>query len=91
MTERKLEPLSGEAVEVDGVYKTEWGREQELKRGDEFPFDPVLGSTEWELVEYNIDNHHVGETDPRLVPKAKDADQQGKIDHPRRQVDRGEE
>ncbi|MBB6674478.1 transposase [Cohnella nanjingensis] len=86
---KDMNPVSGEPVEVDGVYKNEWGREEELKRGDLFPADVMLGNTEWEWVEMSFDNHHEGETDPRLVPKEKDIDKQGKILHPRRQVDRG--
>ncbi|HUC93787.1 MAG TPA: transposase [Paenibacillus sp.] len=67
---KEMEPMSGEPVEVDGIYKNEWGGEVELKRGDVFPADPMLGTTEWELVEFRFDNHHTGKTDPRLVPKA---------------------
>lgn len=89
MSNNNMDPLSGEHVEVDGVYKNEWGREQEMKRGDVFPADPMLGTTEWQLAELSFDNHHEGETDPRLVPKKNDIDKLGKIDHPRRQMDRG--
>jgi hypothetical protein len=83
----KMEPMSGEKVEVDGTYVNESGREAELERGSEFPSDLVMGSTEWKLVEYQFDNHHEGRTDPRLVPK-KDAieEERGKITHPRRQL-----
>ncbi|WP_123043864.1 transposase [Cohnella candidum] len=82
-------PLSGEKIEVDGVYKNEWGRELELERGNVFPADPVLGTTEWELVEFSFDNHHEGETDPRLYPKKDEIEkQQGKITHPRRHFNR---
>jgi hypothetical protein len=89
MAENHMNPISGEVIEVDGVYKNEAGQEQELKRGTEFPADLILGTTEWELVEYSFDNHHEGTTDPRLVPKEDDIDKQGKIDHPRRQMDQG--
>jgi hypothetical protein len=85
----KMDPLSHEKVDVDGVYKNEFGQEVELKRGDLFPADLILGNTEWTLVEFSFDNHHEGKTDPRLVPKEKDIDKLGKIDHPRRQMDRG--
>jgi hypothetical protein len=44
-----MEPVSSETVETDGVYTTEWGREQLLKRGDQFPSDLMLGDTEWKL------------------------------------------
>jgi hypothetical protein len=67
----------------------EWGRVEKLERGDQFPADLVLGATEWTLTEFSFDNHHAGKTDPRLVPKKDDIDKQGKIDHPRRQMDRG--
>ncbi|GIP40080.1 hypothetical protein J31TS4_33600 [Paenibacillus sp. J31TS4] len=57
MSENKqMNPMSGEPVEVDGVYETEWGRQEQLSRGDIFPADPVLGSTEWELVEYGAEH-----------------------------------
>ncbi|MFC5407258.1 transposase [Cohnella soli] len=85
----RMDPISGEQVPVDGVYRNEWGREQELNRGDTFPADPMLGETEWALTELSFDNHHEGRTDPRLVPKENDTDKQGKIDSPRRQMDRG--
>lgn len=91
MSENKdrMLPISGEEVEVDGVYKNEWGRELELQRGNIFPPDPQLGTTEWEWAEMSFDNHHEGETDPRLVPKKNDLDKQGKITNPRRQMGRG--
>ncbi|WEK54821.1 MAG: transposase [Candidatus Cohnella colombiensis] len=89
MSEEPMLPLSGESVEVDGVYEDEWGHEEPLKRGQTFPSDFMLGETEWKLTEYNYDNHHEGRTDPRLVPKKNDTDKMGKITHPRRQIDRG--
>jgi hypothetical protein len=85
----RMDPLSGEKIEVDGVYENESGQELKLKRGDEFPADLILGKTEWTLTEMIFDNHHEGRTDPRLVPKEDDIDKQGKIDHPRRQMDSG--
>ncbi|QJD86745.1 transposase [Cohnella herbarum] len=84
-----MDPMSGEKVEVDGVYENEAGQAQKLKRGDAFPSDLILGETEWKLTEFSFDNHHEGRTDPRLVPKEDDVDKMGKIDHPRRQMDRG--
>ncbi|MCD9020524.1 transposase [Cohnella silvisoli] len=86
----EMVPFSGEIVEVDGIYINESGQELELKRGQEFPSDLILGHTEWTLTEFIFDNHHEGKTDPRLFPKENDIDKQGKIDHPRRQIDRGE-
>ena len=86
---KSMDPMSGEKVEVDGVYENEAGQAQKLKRGDAFPSDLILGETEWKLTEFSFDNHHEGRTDPRLVPKEDDVDKMGKIDHPRRQMDRG--
>jgi hypothetical protein len=84
-----MDPMSGEKVEVDGVYENEAGQAQKLKRGDAFPSDLILGETEWKMTEFSFDNHHEGRTDPRLFPKENDIDKMGKIDHPRRQMDRG--
>ena len=72
--DKRMPPFTGEKVEVDGVYENEWGGEAHLNRGDLFPSDPMLGHTEWTLTELNIENHHDGRTDPRLVPKANDTD-----------------
>ncbi|MBJ6360453.1 transposase [Paenibacillus sp. GCM10012307] len=84
-----MEPVTGEKVKVDGVYENEAGREEELNRGETFPADLILGSTEWKLTQYSFDNHHDGETDPRLVPK-KDSEKEIKITHPRRHLIRGD-
>ncbi|MGG1314012.1 MULTISPECIES: hypothetical protein [Cohnella] len=89
MSDDSMPPMSGEPVETDGVYRNEWGREVELDRGDLFPADSQLGTTEWELTEFRFDNHHEGRTDPRLVPKKNDINKMGKIENPRRQIDRG--
>lgn len=80
----EMAPLSGEPVEVDGVYKNEWGREEQLERGQVFPADPMLGTTEWELAELSFDNHHKGQTDPRLIPHDDDDDPEAHMQHPRR-------
>ncbi|UVI30849.1 transposase [Paenibacillus spongiae] len=80
-------PVSGETVEVDGVYKDEWGAEVKLKRGQRFPANVMLGSTEWELAEFDFDNHHLGRTDPRLIPEPKD---DSSSSGPRRHIDRGD-
>ncbi|MBP1157584.1 MULTISPECIES: hypothetical protein [unclassified Paenibacillus] len=48
--DKRMNPVSSDEVETDGIYENEWGREETLKRGDEFPYDPVMGQTEWELV-----------------------------------------
>lgn len=87
----EMEPLSGEPVEVDGTYRNELGREETLKRGQEFPADVQLGTTEWELVELSFDNHHEGQTDPRLVPKRKITAREAHLQHPRRHKGRNEE
>lgn len=80
-----MEPISGERVEVDGTYKNEWGAEVELERGTVFPADPILGTTEWQLIEYRFEDHHDGRTDPRLIPKKDQIEKErGKITHPRR-------
>ncbi|MEI7024702.1 hypothetical protein [Paenibacillus sp. y28] len=52
----RMNPFSGEPIEVGGVYKNEWGREETLRKGDIFPSDPMLGDTTWELVSYHQDN-----------------------------------
>ncbi|SDD78515.1 hypothetical protein SAMN02799630_04035 [Paenibacillus sp. UNCCL117] len=53
---KDMQPVSGEEVETDGIYENEWGREETLKRGDEFPFDPVMGQTEWELTSLALES-----------------------------------
>ncbi|MCJ8011861.1 transposase [Paenibacillus sp. KQZ6P-2] len=88
--DKAMLPVSREEVEVDGIYTNEWGREETLHRGQNFPSDPMLGTTEWQLSEFLYDNHHEGRTDPRLVPKENDTDKIGKITHPRRQQQGGD-
>ncbi|MBO7748286.1 transposase [Paenibacillus sp. MWE-103] len=80
----EMEPVSGEPVEVDGVYKNEWGREEKLSRGDIFPADPQLGTTEWELTQLDFENHHEGKTDVRLVAKKETSSLEAHLQHPRR-------
>jgi hypothetical protein len=46
-------------VETDGVYSTEWGREELLKRGDIFPSDVMMGDTEWKLESLPIDDEEL--------------------------------
>ncbi|QNK56975.1 transposase [Paenibacillus sp. PAMC21692] len=82
--QHRMEPISGEPVEADGVYRNEWGRDERLERGDVFPADPMLGTTEWKQVELEFDNHHEGRTDPRLVPHDDDDDPEAHMQHPRR-------
>lgn len=67
--DKEMSPISREIVDVEGVYTDETGHEEHLHRGEEFPADLMLGTTEWELTELVYDNHHQGQTDKRLVPK----------------------
>ncbi|WP_424768695.1 transposase [Paenibacillus sp. sgz302251] len=83
----EMNPISGESVEVEGVYRNQWGRDEQLARGDIFPADPMLGTTEWKLVELDFENHHQGRTDPRLVPHDDDDDPEAHMQHPRRHKD----
>ncbi|MBW7476009.1 transposase [Paenibacillus oenotherae] len=87
----EMDPMSGEPVEVDGVYRNELGRVEKLERGQVFPADPQLGTSEWELVEFQLDNHHEGQTDPRLVPKKKITAREAHLQHPRRHKGRNED
>ncbi|MFD0589538.1 transposase [Paenibacillus sp. GCM10027627] len=82
--EPRMNPISGESVESDGVYRNEWGRDEKLERGDVFPADPMLGTTEWKQVELEFDNHHEGRTDPRLTPHDDDDNPEAHMQHPRR-------
>ncbi|AZN39434.1 transposase [Paenibacillus albus] len=83
----QMDPVSGEPVEVDGVYTNELGREEHLKRGDVFPADPQIGTTEWELTQLAFDNHHEGKTDERLTPKKEITQHEAHLQHPRRHPD----
>lgn len=80
----EMKPISGEPVEVKGVYKNEWGNEEKLDRGEVFPADVMMGTTEWELVELEFNNHHKGHTDPRLIPHDDDDNPEAHMQHPRR-------
>ncbi|SFM02680.1 hypothetical protein SAMN03159341_11482 [Paenibacillus sp. 1_12] len=71
--DKSMEPVSGHEVETDGIYENEWGREETLKRGDEFPYDPVMGQTEWKLVSLPLESQEqemyrdtTANTKPRL-------------------------
>jgi hypothetical protein len=59
---KSMNPVSGEQVEADGFYETEWGREEFLERGEEFPSDVMRGHTEWKMVRYPEDIQHTGMT-----------------------------
>ncbi|GIO87004.1 hypothetical protein J25TS5_39360 [Paenibacillus faecis] len=65
---RNMLPVSHEKVDVEGVYADETGREEYLHKGDEFPADLVLGTTEWKLTELAQVKHAEGRTNPRLTP-----------------------
>ncbi|MEF3304011.1 transposase [Paenibacillus sp. GYB003] len=84
----RMNPMSGEPVEIDGVYSNEWGREQFLQKGDVFPADPQLGTTAWELVRYSVDRL-TGETEHAHLNLA-DKNEQSGHGSPRKHVDRGD-
>ncbi|MEF3313368.1 transposase [Paenibacillus sp. GYB004] len=84
----RMEPMSGEPVEVEGVYSNEWGREQFMERGDVFPADPMLGTTSWKLVRYEVDSL-TGETEHHHLHLADKNAQTGQ-NSPRKHVDRGD-
>lgn len=64
--QERIDPMSGEPVELDGIYENEWGREIRLNRGDTFPADPQLGTTTWKLVGLSSDTHGGWSTDSRF-------------------------
>lgn len=77
--DKRMNPQSGEPVESDGVYANEWGREEAFRRGDTFPADPMLGTTEWQMVEHRYDEE-----------MREDNQQNSKLDSPKRHIDRGD-
>ncbi|MFC7750335.1 hypothetical protein ACFQWB_10395 [Paenibacillus thermoaerophilus] len=77
--DKRMDPQSGEPVESDGVYANEWGRLEAFRRGDIFPADPMLGTTEWKQVEVRYDEE-MREGNVR----------NDKQDSPRGHVDRGD-
>ncbi|PYI52846.1 transposase [Paenibacillus flagellatus] len=84
----RMEPMSGEPVEVGGVYSNEWGREEYFRKGDVFPADPQLGSTAWKLVRFDVDSI-TGETEHAHLNLA-DKNAQTGHSSPRGHVDRGD-
>ncbi|MFC0216211.1 hypothetical protein ACFFK0_27825 [Paenibacillus chartarius] len=65
-----IEAMTGDEVEVDGVYVNEAGREEILHRGEKFPGDLTLGRTTWKMVgfalnEENVEHIKRDNTDPR--------------------------
>jgi hypothetical protein len=49
-----IDSMSGDFVEVSGVYANEAGREVMLKRGESFPGDLTLGNTTWTLQGFSM-------------------------------------
>lgn len=80
----EMAPISGEAAEVEGVYKNQWGRVEKMDRGEILPADPMLGTTEWVLVEYDFETNHEGRTDPQLIPDDGAHNPEAHMQHPRR-------
>ena len=60
--EKEMNPLSGDTVETNGVYRDPYGHEVQLKAGEQFPMDPQYGKVEFELVEFakEFDDHPDG-------------------------------
>ncbi|WP_127580217.1 hypothetical protein [Paenibacillus koleovorans] len=86
-SDRAMNPISGESVEITGVYSNEWGREQYYAKGQVFDHDPMLGETAWQLVRYEVDTTTSETEHPhmnRLVPE------HTKHDSPRGHIDRGD-
>ena len=82
-------PMSGEPVEVDGVYANEWGREELLKRGQIFPADKVLGTTSWQLIAFPVEtNTKRAVVDEQFRDESDDF--ANKHNRPRKHIDRGD-
>lgn len=64
--QERMDPMSGEPVETDGIYENEWGREAHFNRGQVFSADPQLGTTTWKLVGLAHDTHTGLTIDPRF-------------------------
>lgn len=54
--EKEMNPLSGDRVETDGVYRDPYGREVELKAGEDFPMDPQLGQVDFQMISFAHDD-----------------------------------
>ncbi|MCI3927207.1 hypothetical protein MO973_44250 [Paenibacillus sp. TRM 82003] len=62
--EKNMNPLSGDRVETDGVYRSPYGHEIELKAGEDYPMDPQYGKVEYEMVAFSYgDKTQAGYTD----------------------------
>lgn len=89
MTDHRMDPFTGEEVEVDGIYCDDWGKERAFRRGEQFPADTTLGATGWQLISYAIDDHPKGQhVDPRF--RASSPEAKHKQDSPRLHVERGD-
>jgi len=53
--EKEMNPLSGDTVETDGVYRDPYGHEVQLSAGEQYPMDPQYGKVDFELVEFAKD------------------------------------
>lgn len=77
----EMDPISREIVNVEGVYTDEDGRERYLHKGEEFPADLIMGTTEWKLTEFAQVKHSDGETSRHLIPKKRPKDQNHQNEH----------
>ncbi|OCT15947.1 hypothetical protein A8709_10020 [Paenibacillus pectinilyticus] len=71
--DKRMDPMTGDTVETDGIYANESGQEITLKRGDEFPADPVLGRTTYELQGF-ADEAEIDHDQSELNPMRKRVD-----------------
>lgn len=69
--DKTMEPMTGDIVETDGVYKNEAGREVTLKRGDEFPADLYLGRTTWEMKGFAMNEAEIDHNFKENTPERK--------------------
>ncbi|MNE98281.1 hypothetical protein D3C80_1967790 [compost metagenome] len=76
-----MDPISREIVNIEGVYTDENGREAYLHKGEAFPADLILGTTEWKLTELAQVKHSDGETSRHLIPKKRPKDQNHQNEH----------
>jgi hypothetical protein len=74
---KRMNPMTGDEVEVDGVYANEWGREVVLKRGDTFPADIELGRTTWELKGFSLNEATIDHVQHQNTPPRNNTKQGG--------------
>lgn len=79
--QERMDPVSGEPVETDGIYENEWGREQRFNRGEIFAADPQLGTTTWKLVGLTSDTNTGLEVDSRFREEQNVTDRHKKHQH----------